>query len=120
IASTGGRAEPAIVLPSGLLTETGVVPRRLLLVSVPITVRAWGKVSIHSGRSIIVAPAASAAPRVLIRISFSDQAAKAGLSGVSRSQSPVPSALNLATWRIPSSSGLIPRRRATHHGRFEI
>src|SRR5215475_3286666 len=96
IASTVGRAEPAVVLPSGLLAAgspggTGVVPRRLLLVSVAITVRAWEKVSIHSGRSIIVAPTASAAPRVLIRMSFSDQAAKAGLSAVSGSHSPVPS-----------------------------
>src|ERR687896_327148 len=97
MASTGGRAEPARVVPSGLLTETGVVPRRLLLVSVPIAVSACGKVSIHSGRSIIVAPTASAAPRVLIRISLSDQAASAGFSGVNGSQSPKPSALNLAT-----------------------
>src|SRR5262245_66677397 len=96
-ASRGGRAEPATVLPLGLLTEGGLVPRRLLLVSVPITVRDSGKVSIHSGRSIIVAPTASAAPRVLIRMSFRDQPAKAGLAGVSGSQSPVPSSLNLAT-----------------------
>ena len=97
IASTGGRAEPAVVLPSGLLTETGLVPRRLLFVSVAMAVSACGNVSIHSGRSIIVAPTASAAARVLIRMSFSDRPAKAGLSGVSGSQSPVPSALNLAT-----------------------
>src|SRR5262245_13866924 len=96
-ASTGGRADPATVLPSGLLLDGGVVPRRLLLVSVPIAVRDSGKVSIHSGRSIIVAPTASAAPRVLIRISFSDQAARTGLFGVSSSHSPVPSSLNLAT-----------------------
>lgn len=64
-------AEPAAMEPSGLLTDTGVVPRRLLLVRVAIAVSDSGKVSIHSGRSIMVAPTASAAPRVLMRISFS-------------------------------------------------
>src|SRR5262245_47705686 len=97
IASIGGRAEPATVLPSGLLDEGGLEPRRLLLVRVAITVSALGKVSIHSGRSIIVAPTASAAARVLIRMSLSVQPARAGLSGVSGSHSPVPPASNLAT-----------------------
>src|SRR5688572_15967572 len=96
-ASTGGRAAPAVVLPLGLLTEGGLLPRRLLLVRVAIAVSALEKVSIHSGRSIIVAPTASAAPRVLIRMSFSDQLAKAGLSVVSGSHSPVPLSWNLAT-----------------------
>jgi hypothetical protein len=73
MASTGGRAEPAVVVPSGLLLDSGVVPRRLLFVSVAIAVSASGNVSIHSGRSIIVAPTASAAPRVLMRMSFSVQ-----------------------------------------------
>src|SRR5262245_22416489 len=112
IASMGGRAEPAVVLPSGLLTETGSVPRRLLVVRVAIAVSACGKVSIHSGRSIIVAPTASAAARVLIKMSFNDQFGWSGvggtLPGTSGSQSPVPSALNLATYRIPSLRGLIP------------
>src|SRR5262245_23479882 len=97
IASTGGRAEPASVVPFGLLLDGGFDPRRLLLVSVAIAVSALAKVSIHSGRSIIVAPAASAAPRVLIRMSVSVHVTSAGLSGVRGSHSPVPSALNLAT-----------------------
>src|SRR5688572_8393702 len=95
--STGGRAAPAVVVPSGLLLDSGVVPRRLLLVSVATAVSASGNVSIHSGRSIIVAPTASAAPRVLMRMSFSVHVVSAGLSGVRGSHSPVPSSLNLAT-----------------------
>src|SRR5262245_12071416 len=95
--STGGRAEPAAVEPSGWLTDAGVVPRRLLFVSVATTARWSGNVSIHSGRSIIVAPTASAAARVLMRMSAIDQPPRAGFFGVSGSHSPVPSAWNLAT-----------------------
>ena len=69
----------------------------LLFVSVPTTVSESANVSIHSGRSIGVAPTSSAAPRVFSRMSFSDQPASFGLSGVSGNHSPLPAALNLAT-----------------------
>ena len=41
-ASTGGRANPALVLPSGELTDAGVAPRRPVLVQVTTAVRSWG------------------------------------------------------------------------------
>ena len=86
-----------MVVPSGLLLDAGKVPLRLLFVSVATAVSESGNVSIHSGRSIIVAPTASAAPRVLIRMSFVVQPVRAGLAGVSGSHSPEPSAWNFAT-----------------------
>src|SRR5690606_2549929 len=106
----------------GFIASTGglvPVPRRELLVSAAIATRWSGNVSIHSGRSILVAPAAYAAPRVLIRMSFRLQPASAGLSGVSGSHSPEPSSLNLATYKVPSSSGLFPRRIARRQGSAE-
>src|SRR5918999_3332006 len=65
---------PYTLLARGLAASVGgfvPVPRRVLLVRVAMAVNECGKVSIHSGRSIRVAPAASAAPRVLIKMSAS-------------------------------------------------
>ena len=91
----------------------------LLFVSVATAVSDSGKVSIHSGRSIFVAPTASAAPRVLIRMSFSDQPASTGLSGVSGSHSPVPSGVELRDVQdaVVQRVDAVPRRPAP--GQFE-
>ena len=53
--------EPAEVVPSGLLLDSGVAPRRLLLVQVTYTSLVPSSTAIHSGRSIMVAPTRSAA-----------------------------------------------------------
>src|SRR5262245_50616869 len=108
-----------MVEPSAAFADGGVLPRRLLLVNEAIAVNLSGNVSIHSGRSIIVAPTASAAARVLMRMSASDQLANAGLLGVSGNHSPLPSALNLATYSVPSSSGCTPACIILRHGRAE-
>ncbi len=52
-----------------------------------------GWAAIHSGRSIVVAPTAEPACRVWIRISSADMPVA---SGVSSTQVPVPSSLNVA------------------------
>ena len=118
--STAGRAEPAVVVPSTLLLEAGVVPRRLLLVQArntsPDLVRL---AATHSGRSIMVAPTRSAAWRALISTSawlakpFS--AVKPFCPCTSGSQVPTPwlspttvPASKRATYKMPASSRLAP------------
>ena len=61
--STGGRAEPATVVPFGLLLDPGSVPRRLLLVSVAMAVSALRERvnpfgTVHHGRAHRVGGAA--------------------------------------------------------------
>ena len=84
------------------------VPRRLLLVSVAIAISVVG-IGVDPLRPVHLrgADQRRRPPRVLIRMSASDQPASAGLSGVSGSHSPVPLASNRATYSVPSSSGLI-------------
>ena len=84
-----------------------VTVRPLLLVSVKYTCPLRGSIVPHSERSMRVAPTRSAASRVFT--STSAWLLKVnGVSGpcpkTSGSHTPVPSSLNLATYRVPSSS----------------